>query len=60
MFCLSAILLAATAIATPQELEEAEIALSEKTAVVEQDDSTEDGELIFDDEEPVAELEDAN
>lgn len=60
MLCLSAILLAATAIATPQELEDEEIALSEKTAVIDTDDAMEDGELIFDDEAPVAELEEAD
>ncbi|MBF8263898.1 MAG: hypothetical protein HW387_1563 [Parachlamydiales bacterium] len=52
---------AATAInsplSLPDQLEDEELALAEKTAIVDPDEVSEDGELIFDDEEPVAELE---
>jgi hypothetical protein len=57
MFFSSAILFAAAALNSPMEIEEEEIALSEQTAIVEED-QIEDGELIFDDQEPVSELED--
>ena len=41
---------------TPLEIEEEELALSEQSAIIE-DDMAQDGELVFDDQEPVAELE---
>jgi hypothetical protein len=50
------IIFAADVLSAPQQLEEEEITLSEKTAMIEED-VAEDGELIFDDEEPVVELE---
>ncbi len=57
MFFLPTVVFAAVALNSPLEIEEEEIALSEQTAIVEED-QIEDGELIFDDQEPVAELED--
>ena len=50
-------LFASAALTSPLEIEEEELALSEQTAIVEED-QIEDGELIFDDQEPLAELED--
>ena len=57
MFFLTSVVFAAAALNSPLEIEEEEIALSEQTAIV-GEDQVEDGELIFDDQEPVVELED--
>jgi hypothetical protein len=56
MFLASCIVFAAAALNPPEQIEEDEIALTEKAAVIDED-VVEDGELIFDDVESVAEVE---
>jgi hypothetical protein len=58
MFFVSAMIFAAATFHFSEELEDEELALAEQTAVIGQDDDAEDGELIFDKDEIVAELED--
>jgi hypothetical protein len=56
MFFLSAIFFAATSFPISEELFDEELAMSEQLAEIEADDEAEDGELIFDSDEIVAEL----
>ena len=60
MFFVSAVIFAASAVHFSEEVEDEELALAEHAAVIEQDDEAEDGELIFDSDDIVAELDDAS
>lgn len=58
MFLVSAVIFAASAVHFSEEIEDEELALAEHAAVIKEEDEAEDGELIFDSDDIVAELDD--
>jgi hypothetical protein len=58
MLFASAFVFAFTALPISQQLEDEELALDERSMIIEDDEATEDGELIFDSDEIVAEFDD--
>lgn len=58
MFFVPVIFFAAATLRFLEELEDEELAMAEQATVIEQDDEAEDGELIFDSEEIISELDD--
>jgi len=58
MFFVSAIIFATATFHFSEDIENEELALAEQKIVIEQEDEAEDGELIFESDEIVAELDD--
>ena len=60
MFFVCTFVIAAATFQFSDKIEEEELTLVEQTVEIEDDDEAEDGELIFDSEEIVAELDEEN
>jgi hypothetical protein len=60
MFFVCTFVFAAVTFQFSDKIEDEELTLAEQTVEIEEDDEAEDGELIFDSEEIVAELDEEN